>query len=370
MDRASTLGDQAKHILGEVETTLGWWFGELANWFDSVVNLFGPMIGRTRLVARMSGAEIDIQEIRSDGPVAIDKLTRQGTRSPTAPLKQGDKVSGSVEFFLDQSDVLSGDVELPSAAASNIRQALAFQLPRLLPLESNDILFGASIIANDVARERMTVGYAVARKDSIERMCKALESNGYRASKIFATPVIAGSKRQIELERAGQGRLLSLPFLSHPLTGLAAAGGALLLAFAIGQLRDSQISAAADQSEVARLEAGTAISLAQRAAELRSTVEEIATLRKSPVTAALLSDLAANTPDDAWFDRLTISGSEVRISGYGLTAASVLSELGHSTFLTNISFATPVVVDAGTGKERFDIRADLAGAAPPPEAQP
>jgi hypothetical protein len=36
-----------------------------------------------------------------------------------------------------------------------------------------------------------------------------------------------------------------------------------------------------------------------------------------------------------------------------------LSELGHSPYLANVSFATPVVVDAGTGKERFDIRADL-----------
>jgi general secretion pathway protein L len=203
----------------------------------------------------------------------------------------------------------------------------------------------------------------VARKDMVERLCKSLESKGYRPSKIFATPRFGGVARQLELVRAGQGGLSALPFLSHPLTGLAAIGLALLFSAAISQLRESQITSAADQSEAARLQASSAIGLAQRASALRATAEEIAALRKAPRTSALLGDLAAKTPDDAWLDRVTVAENEVRISGYALTAASVLSELGHSQFLANISFATPVVVDAGSGKERFDIRADLVNPA-------
>jgi hypothetical protein len=169
--------------------------------------------------------------------------------------------------------------------------------------------------------------------------------------------------RQLELERAGQGRLSALPFLAHPLTGVAAIGLAVFISFAIAQLREGQISAAANQSEAARIEASSAIGFAHKASALRATAQEIATLRQAPLTGAVLNDLAKHTPDDSWFDRVAIGDDEVRISGYALTAASVLSELGHSAYLANISFATPVVVDAGSGKERFDIRADLVNPA-------
>lgn len=371
MTRGSALGEQALQALASVESTLGKWMAELEGWFDGSMKRFDPVIGRVRLVARVVGNEISIHEMRGETAGAAVKIARTGARAIATGV--ADKVAGGdVMLHLDSREVLAGEVELPAAAVSDIRQALSFQLPRLLPLSTEDVLFGATVLKDESAKGRLIVGYAVARKEIVARLCKTLELHGYGTGKIMASPMIAGQARTIELERPGHGSFLSMPFFNHPTTGIAAVGIAIFLAIGISQLRDSQISAASHQSQAAREQAGGAISLAQRAAALRATASEMATVRSAPSAGAVLSEMAAHTPDDAYFDKISLTETEVRISGYASTAASVLSELGHSTLLTNVSFATPVVVDSGTARERFDIRADLVSenAAAATQAEP
>lgn len=374
MNRASSLGEQAKQALSGVELMLAKWIGELSAWFESSIKRFDPVIGRVRLVAHVSGNDISVHEMRGQAHGAVVKLARTAAQDGVAGAKAQPQTSrADVILLLDSREVLAGEVELPAAAASDIRQALSFQLPRLLPLETEDVLFGATVLNDESAPGRLLVGYAVARKEIVSRLCKTLEQNAYHCMKIMAAPTIAGRARTIELERPGYGSFLSAPFFNHPTTGIAAVGIAVLLSIGISLLRESQITAASHQSESARDSAGGAITLAQRAGALRETASEMASVRSAPTAGALLADMADHTPDDAYFDKVTLTESEIRVSGYATTAASVLSELGHSSLWTNVAFVTQVVVDSGTARERFDIRADIVkppGEAVTPEATP
>jgi general secretion pathway protein L len=121
----------------------------------------------------------------------------------------------------------------------------------------------------------------------------------------------------------------------------------------------------------ARIAASRERALAMRAAEERASgaaaaaASWIGRRRKQPYAAELWLEVTRLLPDDAHAEALSIEGATLAIDGQAQAAAGLVPLLEASTLLAGVAFASPVVLDPATGKERFSLKATIAIEAAP-----
>ena len=81
--------------------------------------------------------------------------------------------------------------------------------------------------------------------------------------------------------------------------------------------------------------------------------------RNNPLTVALIDDLSRRLPEDTFLERLQIENGDVQLQGQSKEAAKLISLLGASTCLGDPRLQGQIQPDARTGKERFQIVADI-----------
>lgn len=105
--------------------------------------------------------------------------------------------------------------------------------------------------------------------------------------------------------------------------------------------------------------------LNNRAAPLREVAQKAENLERSvkilrdfieerPAMEAVLSELAALTPDDSWVKNLDISGDKIRITAEGKSALDTMAAWRTGKTFTNIQQVSPVTKDAN-GVEFFTV---------------
>ena len=164
-------------------------------------------------------------------------------------------------------------------------------------------------------------------------------------------------------ERRARRRDLRLPLN----LGLAA----LVLVLLVVNMNESLANRAA-AVEAMRVEVEKANTDAKQVAALKKTLaDSIAGAnflterkRKGPLTVALIDDLSQRLPEDTYLERLQIENKQVQLQGQAQEAAKLIALLGASPCLGNPGFQGQVQPDPRTGKERFQINADLKECAP------
>jgi general secretion pathway protein L len=81
--------------------------------------------------------------------------------------------------------------------------------------------------------------------------------------------------------------------------------------------------------------------------------------RNNPLTVALLDDLSRRLPEDTYLERLQIDDSKAQLQGQSKEAAKLIALIGASDCLSNPSLQGQIQPDPRTGKERFQITADV-----------
>lgn len=105
--------------------------------------------------------------------------------------------------------------------------------------------------------------------------------------------------------------------------------------------------------------------LDKRAAPLREVAQKAENLERSaktlrdfmeerPTMEAVLSELAALTPDDSWIKNLDISGDKIRITAEGKSALDTMAAWRTGKNFTNVQQVSPVTKDAN-GIEFFSV---------------
>ena len=73
----------------------------------------------------------------------------------------------------------------------------------------------------------------------------------------------------------------------------------------------------------------------------------------------LWEDITQRLADDTWLQKLDVQGQALYLQGFSADAAALIPVLAASPYLQQVSFASSVVRDPRTQKERFHIGADL-----------
>ena len=258
--------------------------------------------------------------------------------------------------------VLQRDLTLPAAAEENLRQVLAFEMDRQTPFKADQIYFDSRIIGRDATGRNLRVELVLLPRAQLDQEIGALPQGAAQLDAVDAWRAEpGGARRQVNLlpqERRARHRDMRLPL------NLGLAAFAVILLFVN---MDEALTNRAAAVEAMRGEVEKANNDAKQVAALRKTLaDSIAGAnflsdkkRNSPLTVALLDDLSRRLPEDTFLERLQLENGEAQLQGQSKEAAKLIALLGSSSCLGDPRLQGQIQPDARTGKERFQITADV-----------
>jgi len=348
-----------------------WWGRELlaclpARWraalADRSESLLLDLHGEEIVVWRERGEAIsEYARIRRDLPAEAQSAEFQRLRAAV------DDPMVRTVFCIPSERALTRRLSLPAAAEDNLRQVLSFEMDRQTPFKADQVYFDSRVIGHDASGRNAQVELVLIPRGQLDKELGALPSAAAELDAVDSwRDAPGGARRHINLlppERRVRRRNMRLPLN----LGLAALALVLLVV-----AMDESLANRAAAVEAMRAEVEKANAEAKQVAALKKTlVDSIAGAnfltdrkRKGPLTVALLNDLSQRLPLDTYLERLQIENKQVQLQGQAQEAAKLIALLGESPCLGNPGFQGQVQPDPRTGKERFQINAELKECGP------
>ena len=265
-------------------------------------------------------------------------------------------------FCIPAGRVLTRTLSLPAAATDNLRQVLTFEMDRQTPFKADQVYFDSRVVGRDASGRNAQVELVLIPRGQLDQEIATLPAAASELDGVDSWRTTPGSgRRQTNLlppEKRVRRRDMRLPLN----LGLAALAVVLLFVVMDESVANRTAALTSMQEEVDKANAE-----ARQVAALRKTLaDSIAGAnflsdkkRKGPLTIALLDDLTRRIPNDTYLERLQIENKQVQLQGQATEAAKLIALLGASPCLGNPGFQGQVQPDARSGKERFQINADL-----------
>jgi general secretion pathway protein L len=270
-------------------------------------------------------------------------------------------------LLLPPGRVLRKTLVFPEAVTGNLRQVLAFQMDRETPFQADQVYYDYRVIEHLRTTRQVKVELAAVARNYADEVLHKLEHSGL-------APIVITT-----VEPSHDGHLYAAPFNFFPAHNGTQVGQKdqlmrranrvlglsvlVLLVFVcvlpvlqrwqLRNLLQSKVATARAQVEsVRRLEA--------RVDELRAGADFLISKKaKHGSVLAVLNELSRVLPDDTWLVSLQLDGTTLRILGNSGAASNLIELLNASPMLSNPRFISPVTRNPVTGKEGFQISAEV-----------
>lgn len=274
-------------------------------------------------------------------------------------------------FCIDGDRVLTRVLSLPAATTDNLAQVLAFEMDRQTPFKADQVYFDSRVVGQDASGRNAQVELVLIPRERLDAELASLPGGAAHVDGVDAWKGAAGAaRRHVNLlppDKRTRRRDLRLPLN----LGLAAAAVILLVLN-----MDESLANRASALEAMRTEVDDAAKQAKQVAALKKTLTDSISganflsdrKRKGPTTVGLIDDITRRMPLDTYLERLQIENKTVQLQGQATEAAKLIALLGASPCLGNPGFQGQVQPDPRSGKERFQINADLKECNPQADA--
>ena len=264
------------------------------------------------------------------------------------------------DLLLGREQVLSKRVQLPLAAESNLRQALAFEMDRHTPFTAQAVYFDYQVVERDRERGQLLLDMVVAPRSLVEPLLKILEPRGLAPTGVDVQgDGLPGGFNLLPLDR--RSRIRRQRTRVNILLALVLV---LVLALVMAQslwLRQRQIENINLAIEEVRVEA-------RRVQNIRAQIDDASEAAgfllkqrsAAPPTVKVLAEATRMMPDDTYLDRLRIWEGNIQLQGKSGNAQQLIEMVNSSPLFGGTEFRGSTRLDSRTGKEIFDLRADLA----------
>lgn len=344
-----------------------WWLRQLSALLPARLRRAADGSAVTR-VSLLGGAvpAIEIEAVGRRGVVTLCRaaLDEAGLAEARARLA-GRRRPASVVLRLPEAAPLEREVVLPLAAERDPEAVLGYEMDRLTPFRAADVVWQASGLKRDRARNRLSLRLSLVPRSLFSAALAPLARIGLTPGFIEA-PAPGGGWRRIALgapgprgtdQRRTDRRRLRLAAALVCLLAMIAAG----LPFARQSLAERAVAAriAALRPRVAEV-----LALRERAGSEAGGSDAAAGLAArvgNPL--AVLASLTDILPDDTYLESLTLAERRLAMTGRSAAAARLIALLAANPLFRNPAFAAPVtrVPEGGAGgADEFTIRADVA----------
>lgn len=285
-----------------------------------------------------------------------DEAEKTVTRQRLHTLIDGDI---AVTLAIPREQLLIKPLSLPLSAAGNLQEILGFEMDRQTPFPTDKVYFNWRELEQDKGSDRLRLELYVVLKSVLDPLLAEIRGLGLKPRAVVPAPPETGnainllpeSQRTQPADQGGRTtRILAYTTLAL-----------LLAALYLPLLRQSSTLAEAEAKVT---------DLRGQAKEVQGLIKERDTLlarrrfleekRRARVPViAVLNDLTTLLPDDTWLNRLMLRNKQLQLYGESSTATALIPLLEKSDNFSNAQFKSSVTKNSATGKDRFQISADL-----------
>jgi len=294
--------------------------------------------------------------------IATDGQDHDQVRSAlAAAVRRVPRIGIATVLRLHSEQVLRRRIPLPLAAARSLRQVMAHEFDRQMPLSREQVYYDCRVISRNRQKKQVTAELIVVRRSVIDSAVELVKSCGLRLT---------------EVQLIGEGDSVRLPGLLQPTEATAgshwhrratAALAGLSLLLGVGALV-AFVDRQQSHDDVIARELATAKSRAEAAKQLLAKVGAMADAqqflplqKKASSVMTVLNEVTRVLPDAVWVFDLEVRGKEVRMHGFAPAASSLLQLFAQSRLFENARFRAPLTQAPHGSQERFDLSMDFRG---------
>ncbi len=335
-----------------------WWKQGLLAWLPESLRqrLYRPA---KRLQVMVTESALTVVRQPADGfqqkSYPLSSLMDKTVRTQLSEAARGHQVI----LQLPKDTVLQKTVSLPLQAERNLRQVAEFEMDRWTPFSAGEVYYDVLLVQKQVDFNRLSATLFLVPRSCLDGLLATLRSAGM-------VPERAEITHDERVNLLPEDYRPRPPRLQRWLVGglwLAALSSIAVAAWLPLQQRQDLIDKEL-QPRVQVLAGKTREILALRD-DLQHHIAVSQFLvqkrRHTPLMIALLAELTKILPDDTWVDRLEITGNELRLMGEAASASRLVGLLDSSDRFSGVVFRSPVTTDRRSGKERFNISAQITG---------
>ena len=297
--------------------------------------------------------------------VAFDSDAAEPPKAFTTALSDINASNLDTHLILGSKDVLFIDVTLPLEAEPDLENILGYEMDRQTPFKIDQVYFDYVVDKSADDKAHMLVKLVVVPRELVDNWLDRLkqwqlcpESVGVRAG------------NNDDLDYLSDINLLPAelrtyhPLVIAKLNGLLIVAAILMLVFSVYLSLNRQSNFIEQlNSEIALLsdDVRQVQKLRKQIDHLGDESERIVEIKQqTPGVIRILNDLSIIMPQHAWLQRFELNGGQLRLQGESSNATELIGLIEASPKFQNASFTSPVVRDAKTGRDRFQLRVNLA----------
>ena len=254
------------------------------------------------------------------------------------------------------------EVELPAAAQENLRQVLGFEMQQLTPFSVEEAYYDYSVMERRDGKLRVRL--AVVPRRIVDRATGWLAGWELRPAPASLSgsgsrpPFDAGGPLTLDFRGPSHREPYTVRYRTVLLALNVALAGAAVTIPLVHEPR--HLEGLEARMVEARSAAEAALEIGHEVERLRTEARFLAHRASARTsTVLLLEELSVRLPDTTWVFRLELRDATVHLHGTSAAESSLIATLEDSEALTDVRFASPVLREGNTGRDRFHITAQL-----------
>ena len=354
---------------------LAWWGGELAGLLPA------PLRARA-----LRGPEVLLLDVEPDGlrvhrERTGDLLAR--IEANAAPEEQRaaflracrdiDRSDRRLLLLLPSGFVLRRRLQLPQAAAADLRRVVGYEIDRQTPFKPDQVWYDVRVLDLAAAPGQLAVELIAVPRAEVEPLLARLLGAGVvpDAVDVAVDPNPANGRLGINLLPSPQR-----PRRAHPrrranliMTAVCIVLAVIVMLQWLGN-RQAALDAMQAQVDTLHAQARQATALREQLVNAAGASGFLAARKRAtPSPLAVLQDLTKRLPGDTWLQRFSLdSTGQLTMQGESAKAAGLIDALRDSQLVTEPKLQGVIQPDPITGKEHFDLSAQLRGTGKPGDA--
>lgn len=349
-----------KEIQFDLKAFFRWWGQGLLAWIPE--NITSRLFGQAETVVLQAEPEkLVIYRFKAGKKQRLAELGLNHLAQQYADLKQKFPELDKARFVLslNSGQALEKELILPAAVKPNLMQVIQFELDKYTPFSSEQVYFTAQLLRQETPGT-ITVLLALTPRSSFDTLysqiivadipvdwveCDYHPDTGYRYNLL---PV----DKQRTKNRFMRGLVGGLGVM----TGLLALG-LFILPVLVGE---GQVEALRQQLKPLQRKVEKIQLQQQEIDRLLAETQKLVGLKQSiPTLNEILFHLTHLLPDNTWLTHFKLQNDSIQIQGQSGTASNLIEILESSPVFENVRFISPLTQDKRTGKERFQISAQV-----------
>jgi general secretion pathway protein L len=358
-----TDGDELK-LQDAIMLLLRNWWQELTAFAQQKLASLGEW-PRAQIMLHIGANAIAVCRLRGHRTQDIAVISTEAKQSLAKDLSQvfrEAELGKDVLVTLPADQVLRPSLVMPKARRASLQGALRYEVERVSPINHDDLYY--DFVVDDAGNDTVAIELRMIRKALVDDAITLCRVVGLTVAAIYfegdqtvadwrAFPVNLFALLRTFLARFG---LLILSGLATILVVLLLFGAYLHGAAMLDGLSSAVADAGVRAARVERLNDN----IDHAAKDLVFAARQ----KRSPFFVSELAELTKTLPDGTWITELTMDGTKMRIQGASTEASNLIGLIDHSAQFTNAKFEAPLVHDASTKVDRFDLSFDVVGGPP------